>query len=92
MAEIFKPGLKGQFVTYNAGFLGRRGVFAVRPERGPAITLFKVPGEGVALPMAIFCAITIIFLPFAIVFWLQHAGNKAVKREGQAVFDGLSPG
>jgi hypothetical protein len=86
MADIFKPGLRGQFITY-AVPLGRRGVFAVRPKGGAPRAVFKVPGEGMHLPMAIITLITVVFAIFSIWFFIQYVNTQKAKREGKADFE-----
>lgn len=85
MADIFKPGLRVDFLTYSVP-MGRRGVFAIRPTGGTARALFKVPGEGMYFPMAIVCLVTIVLFPLAIILYLQHANTQKTKREGEAAF------
>lgn len=85
MADVFKPGLRGEFLTY-AVPIGRRGVSAIHPKGGTARAVFKVPGEGMYGVMAIITLITIIFSPFAIWFYLQYADIKKTKLEGEALY------
>lgn len=84
--EILKPGLQGRFYAYSIGFFGRRGLFGVRTDKGDRRAVFTVPGEGLLLPMGIVCVIFVLFIPFAIVFFGQHAGVRAAKRDAQAAW------
>ena len=84
-ADVFKPGLKGDFITY-AVTLGRRGVFALRPDGGTPRAVFKVPGEGMYLAMAIVSLVTIVLSPLAIFLFLQHTNTQKTKKEGEAAY------
>lgn len=83
--DVFKPGLKGDFMTYSVT-LGRRGVFALRPDGGTPRAVFKVPGEGMYLVMAIVSLVTIVLSPLAIFLFLQHTNTQKTKKEGEAAY------
>ena len=83
--DVFKAGLKGDFMTYSVP-LGRRGVFALRPAGGTPRALFKVPGEGMYLVMAIVALVTIVLSPLAIFLYLQHANTQKTKKEGEEAY------
>ena len=80
---LMTPSLQGRFYAYSIGFLGRRGLFAVRTQKGERRAVFKVPGEGMLLPLGIFCVVTVLFIPFAIILLGRHAGVRKAKREAE---------
>lgn len=84
-ADVFKPGLQGDFLTYRVP-MGRRGVFALRPKGGSTIAKFSVPGEGMYKVMAIVSLVTIVLFPLAILLWVQHVNTQKTKAEGEALF------